>query len=76
MPLIQGTIPAVLILPHARRQAATAVQSRGEEGLRGMDLAEEDWEGHEEGANKISPGGTFSYMALALPPGRITSSAS
>ena len=47
-----------------------------EEGLRGMDLAEEDWEGHEEGANEISPGGTFSYVALALPPGRITSSAS
>ena len=35
-----------------------------------MDLAEEDWEGHEEGANEISPGGTFSYVALALPPGR------
>ena len=47
-----------------------------EEGLRGMDLAEEDWEGHEEGANEISPGGTFSYVALALPPRRITSSAS
>ena len=41
-----------------------------------MDLAEEDWEGHEEGANEISPGGTFSYVALALPPRRITSSAS
>ena len=24
-----------------------------EEGLRGMDLAEEDWEGHEEGSNEI-----------------------
>ena len=47
-----------------------------EEGLRGMDLAEEDWEGHEEGANEISPGGTFSYVALALSPGRTTFSAS
>ena len=66
MPLIQGTMPAVLILPHARRQAATAVQSRGEEGLRGMDLAEEDWEGYVESANEISPGGTFSDVALAV----------
>ena len=41
-----------------------------------MDLAEEDWEGHEEGANEISPGRTFSYVALALPPGRTTFSAS
>ena len=47
-----------------------------EEGLRGMDLAEEDWEGHEEGANEISPGGTFSYVALALSPRRIASSTS
>ena len=47
-----------------------------EEGLRGMDLAEEDWEGHEEGANEIYPGDTFSYVALALPPRRNTSTAS
>ena len=76
MPLIQGIMPAMLILPHARRQAATAVQSRGEEGLRGMDLAEEDWEGYVEGANEISPGGTFSDVALALSPRRIASSTS
>lgn len=66
----------MLILPHARRQAATAVQSRGEEGLRGMDLAKEDWEGYVEGANEISPGGTFSDVALALSPRRIASSTS
>ena len=35
-----------------------------------MDPAEEDWEGHEEGANEITPGGTFSNAALALPLGR------
>ena len=42
----------------------------------GRDLAEEDWEGHEEGAHEISPGGTFSDVALALSPGGIASSAS
>ena len=41
-----------------------------------MDLAEEDWESHQEGANEISPGGTFSDSALALPPGRRSTSAS
>ena len=40
-----------------------------------MDPAEEDWEGHEEGANKITPGGTFSNAALALPLRRTASSA-
>ena len=42
----------------------------------GRDLAEEDWEGHEEGAHEISPGGTFSDVALALSPRRIASSTS
>ena len=41
-----------------------------------MDLAKEDWEGYVEGANEISPGGTFSDMALALLPRRIASSTS
>ena len=31
-----------------------------------MDLAEEDWEGHEEGSNEITHGGIFSDAALAL----------
>ena len=44
--------------------------------MRGIDLAEEDWERHQEGANIIYPGGTFSDSALALPPGRGTTSAS
>ena len=35
-----------------------------------MDPAEEDREGHEEGATEIPPSGTFSDAALALPPGR------
>ena len=36
--------------------------------MRGIDPAEGDWGGvNEEGANKISPGGTFSDAALALP---------
>ena len=69
--------------PHAHKSddanetiLLTGCRQFNKEGLRGMDLAEEDWEGHEEGANEISPGGTFSYVALALPPGRTTSSAS
>ena len=44
--------------------------------MRGIDLAEEDWERHQEGANIIYPGGTFSDSALALPHGRGTTSAS
>ena len=39
-----------------------------EEGLRGMDLAEEDWDGYVDGANKISPGGTFSDVAWLCRP--------
>ena len=41
-----------------------------------MELAEKDREGHEEGANEILPGDTFSDSVLALLPGRIASSAS
>ena len=49
----------------------------GEEGMRGIDPAEGDWGGvNEEGANKISPGGTFSDAALALPFRRTATSAS
>ena len=40
-----------------------------------MGPAEEDWEGHEEGANEITPGGTFSNASLALPLGRTATSA-
>ena len=48
-----------------------------EEGLRGMDPAEEDWKSHDEGANQISHGDTFScYLALALPPRRTATYAS
>ena len=31
-----------------------------------MDPAEEDWDGHKEGVNEISYGGTFSDAALSL----------
>ena len=31
-----------------------------------MDPAEEDWEGHDEGSNEITPRGIFSNVALAL----------
>ena len=31
-----------------------------------MDLAEEDWEGHEEGSNDITHSGIFSDAALVL----------
>ena len=41
-----------------------------------MEPAEEDQEGHEEGANEILPGDTFSDSVPALLPGRIASSAS
>ena len=41
-----------------------------------MDPAEEDWEGHKEGANEISHGGTFSDAAPALPPRRTATFAS
>ena len=40
-----------------------------------MDPDEEDWEGHKEGANEITPSGTFSNTALALPFGRTATSA-
>ena len=41
-----------------------------------MDLAEEDWEGHEEGANEITPNGIFSDAALALSLEKKVTSAS
>ena len=49
-----------------------------EEDMRGIDPAKGGWdkEGNEEGANKISPSGTFSDAALALPFRRTATSAS
>ena len=41
-----------------------------------MDPAREDWASHDEGANQISHGGTFSNFALALPPRRSATYAS
>ena len=39
-----------------------------------MDQAEEDWKGHEEGANEITPSGTFFETALSLPLRRTATS--
>ena len=38
--------------------AVTAELAEGG-GPEGMDQAEEDWDGHEEGAHEITPCGTF-----------------